>query len=288
MTASNQIILPRIPSMPPLLLRAAISRKKAVATPNFPDDVVEVDNVACDPKQLARYNEVCGFDAHASTLPASFLHLFAFRLQMTMMLNKNFPLAPMGIVHLRNTIRQYRAISPTETFRIRCRIAEHQLTDKGQEFSFFCEAFVGDKLVWDDLSTYLSRTKSTEKSQKRGQRPEPRNYAQQRELKIGRNHARSYARASGDFNPIHLHDLSAKLLGFPRMVVHGMWSKAACLAQFPAQSPEKMECRIEFKTPVFLPSTVKLVYEESESGVEFEMRNAKSDKPHLVGSISAL
>lgn len=288
MTASNQITLPRIPSMPPLLLRAAISRKKVTATPSFPDDVVEVDNVVCDPKQLARYSEACGFDASSTTLPSSFLHVFAFRLQMAMMVNKNFPLTPMGMVHLRNTIRQYRALKPGETFRMRCRIADQKSTDKGQEFSFFCEAFVGDQLVWDDLSTYLSRAKSTSKSQKREQRPAPRRYAEQRELKIGRNHARSYARASGDFNPIHLHDLSAKLLGFPRMVVHGMWSKAACLAQFSAQSPEKMECRIEFKTPVFLPSTVKLAYEESESGVEFEMRNAKSEKPHLVGSISAL
>ena len=35
---------------------------------------------------------------------------------------------------------------------------------------------------------------------------------------------------SGDRNPIHMHELTAKAFGFPRAIAHGMWTKARCLA----------------------------------------------------------
>ena len=35
---------------------------------------------------------------------------------------------------------------------------------------------------------------------------------------------------SGDHNPIHLHPLTAKALGYPRQLAHGMWSLARCVA----------------------------------------------------------
>ncbi len=41
---------------------------------------------------------------------------------------------------------------------------------------------------------------------------------------------RRYAAVSGDHNPIHLYPLTAKALGFPRQIAHGMWSKARCVA----------------------------------------------------------
>ena len=35
---------------------------------------------------------------------------------------------------------------------------------------------------------------------------------------------------SGDVNPIHLHALTARAMGFPRAIAHGMWTYARTLA----------------------------------------------------------
>ena len=41
---------------------------------------------------------------------------------------------------------------------------------------------------------------------------------------------RRYAAVSGDRNPIHLSALSAKALGFPRAIAHGMYTASRALA----------------------------------------------------------
>ena len=79
--------------------------------------------------------------------------------------------------------------------------------------------------------------------------------------------ARLYGRLSGDLNPIHLADFSARRFGFDRAVAHGMWSMARSLA---ALGPEltARPCRIpvEFKLPLFLPSGVRLEHWRGTAG----------------------
>ena len=51
---------------------------------------------------------------------------------------------------------------------------------------------------------------------------------------LAKDLGRRYAAISGDYNPIHLGALSAKLFGFKQAIAHGMWSKARCLAALDA------------------------------------------------------
>jgi hypothetical protein len=289
MTASNELRLKTLPSTPTMLLKAAITRKKPGTTPIFPNQTLEVASVQTNIKQLARYNQACGFGDDISTLSVSFLHVQVFRLQMKMMLSKEFPLSPMGCVHLSNTITQHRLISRNEALRLSCKIVDNKITDRGYEFTFHCEAFCGEELVWEDTSCYLSRAKTSVARGPKVVRAEPRTYAQSISININRSDARKYSRASGDFNPIHLHDLSAKLLGFKRMVIHGMWSKAACLAALSGQIKEPAyRCHVDFKTPIFLPVGVRLDYETNGANLDFELRDKKGVKPHLKGYIQPL
>ena len=55
---------------------------------------------------------------------------------------------------------------------------------------------------------------------------------------ISRTTLALFAGASGDHNPIHLYPLTAKALGFPRQIAHGMWSKARCIAALENRLPE--------------------------------------------------
>lgn len=68
-----------------------------------------------------------------------------------------------------------------------------------------------------------------------------------------------YARASGDFNPIHLWPWSARLLGFSRPILHGhcilaMMAHAMCSAT--GDRTRKISAR--FRGPLELPATVRL------------------------------
>ena len=101
-----------------------------------------------------------------------------------------------------------------------------------------------------------------------GAPPTPRAATRHPHCRTGRRSARwrlpedlgrSYAGVSGDVNPIHLHALSAKAMGFPRQIAHGMWTYARTLAALGRTSLGPSSSSVWFTAPVFLPSTVELV-----------------------------
>jgi hypothetical protein len=272
-----------------MLLKAAVTRKKPGSSPSFPSHSLRVDNILNSKNQIQRYRKTCGFELNSDSLPVTFLHVQAFRLHMKMMLDKQFPLSPMGCVHLNNRISQLQPIKANTKVQMQCRIADHQITDKGIEFSFHCEAFADGVKVWEDTSRYLSRCKTGVAATPKAPRGKARIYSESKALTISRQDARNYARASGDFNPIHLHDISAKVLGFKRMVIHGMLSKAACLAALSDEiAADRYHCDIDFKTPIFLPAKVQLHFEQVTGGLDFELRDNAGVKPHLIGTIRAI
>ncbi|MBO4209380.1 MaoC family dehydratase, partial [Micromonospora echinofusca] len=93
-----------------------------------------------------------------------------------------------------------------------------------------------------------------------------------------------YARVSGDHNPIHTSRAGARLLGFPRPIAHGMWSKARCLAALAPRLPDSYTVDVAFKLPVPLPATVAFsAARSSGDGWLFSLHDARSGKPHLQG-----
>jgi len=96
---------------------------------------------------------------------------------------------------------------------------------------------------------------------------------------------RRYAAVSGDRNPIHMHDLPAKLLGFPRTIAHGMWTKARCLAALENRLPASFSVQARFRKPVLLPSTVTFGSVEDDGVTRFAVRAARDGAPHLDGRV---
>jgi acyl dehydratase len=101
--------------------------------------------------------------------------------------------------------------------------------------------------------------------------------------------SRAYAWVSGDVNPIHMTDFTARWFGFDRAVAHGMWTKACSLA---ALGPEltSTPCRIpvDFKLPVFLPTEVRLRHWHAAQAWTFVLQDASKGRPHLAGSVERL
>jgi acyl dehydratase len=88
---------------------------------------------------------------------------------------------------------------------------------------------------------------------------------------------------SGDRNPIHTSRLGARMFGFARPIVHGMWSKARCLAALEGRLPEQYTVDVAFRQPIPLPSRVSFAAWPESSGWEFGVH---SDRPHLAGQVT--
>jgi acyl dehydratase len=121
--------------------------------------------------------------------------------------------------------------------------------------------------------------------------PKPAADATVTEVPFAASHrqSRAYAWVSGDVNPIHMTDFTARWFGFDRAVAHGMWTKACSLA---ALGPEltSAPCRIpvDFKLPVFLPTEVRLRHWHAAQAWTFVLQDASKGRPHLAGSVERL
>ncbi|MEI2775516.1 MAG: MaoC/PaaZ C-terminal domain-containing protein [Tetrasphaera sp.] len=77
---------------------------------------------------------------------------------------------------------------------------------------------------------------------------------------------RRYAAVSGDVNPIHLHPLTARVMGFPKAIAHGMWTYPRTLAALGARHAYAGSSHVWFRKPVLLPTTVALVAQPAADG----------------------
>ena len=259
--------------------------KKAKGEKVLPQVEYVVDSFKIDHQHLKAYNEVCGFKNN-SYIPAIYLAVLSQSLQMHMMTKEAFPFAVLGLVHIRNQIKQVRKVGVNELLTLSCRFGELQPHDKGMQFDFITTAKVGKEIVMQGTSTYLARQKSTAKVAAKTAESAVPAYEVQAEWDISENIGRRYALTSGDFNLIHLHVLTAKAFGFKQAIAHGMWSKARALASMTL--PESYEADVWFKLPIYLPSKVEFLTAQVAQDTDFLIRSSKNQKPHVVGSVKAL
>ena len=136
--------------------------KKAKGEKVLPQVEYVVDSFKIDHQHLKAYNEVCGFKNN-SYIPAIYLAVLSQSLQMHMMTKEAFPFAVLGLVHIRNQIKQVRKVGVNELLTLSCRFGELQPHDKGMQFDFITTAKVGKEIVMQGTTTYLARQKSTAK-----------------------------------------------------------------------------------------------------------------------------
>ena len=231
--------------------------------------------------RLAEYARVCGFTLR-DELPATYPHILAFPLHMQLMTRGDFPVAAVGLVHIANRITQHRPLRLGEQLDLKVRPTPLEAHPRGRAFSIVTEARVGDELAWESRSTMLRRGGGSGDADgaKREEREElPASATWRLPGDLGRR----YGSVSGDRNPIHMSNLSAKLLGFPRAIAHGMWTKARSLAALEHRLPDGFTVEVEFRRPILLPGTVAFA---ASDDLRFSVRDAKKGTPHLDGTIS--
>ena len=286
------------PSILPLYARAALPMIPGASLLPFvpggggeiPDGLdLELAGVTAEAEDVAAYAKVCGF-ALRDTLPPTYPHMLAFPLHMAVMSNGSFPFGAVGLVHVENSIAQKRPIGIEEEMTIRVRPTKLQPHPKGKTFSLETEVLVDGKVVWESTSTMLRRGKSNGDApkQEKGFDSLPADAPASAEWRLPGDLGRRYAGVSGDRNPIHMHSLTAKPLGFPGAIAHGMWTKARALAQLESKLPQSFEVEVRFRKPVLLPARVEFASQEQGEEILFAVRDARKGTPHLDGRVQPL
>ncbi|MEV4628016.1 MaoC/PaaZ C-terminal domain-containing protein [Micromonospora sp. NPDC049523] len=261
--------------------RSAGAGRPDVEAP-LPRTELLLHGVTVDREHLAAYDRVCGFRL-TDALPATYPHVLAFPLAMRLMTAPDFPFPLLGLVHVANRISLLRPVDAGETLDLAVRTADARPHARGRQFDVLATASVNGEPVWHDVSTYLRKepTPTAVERHEPGDRPTPP--AATGQWRVTPQVGTDYARVSGDRNPIHTSRLGARLLGYPRPIAHGMWSKARCLAALEGRLPEAFTVEVSFKRPIRLPGAVNF---HATPAWDFALHDPDSGAPHLVGSLS--
>ena len=280
----HKLELDRLPSLINIYRKIFFGRKPGWDNQAFPDIQVSLPKVSLNVKQVEKYAQVCGLNFDGTYLPATYLYVVMFRLHAEIFTQDQVTFPLLGMIHLRNTIKHYRQVKVTEHIDCHCTIVGSDITDSGLEFTLCSRAKVNDELVWEAFSTYLYRIEGGKRS--RPPRGSKMDFSDAQRFTIDADCGLKYARASGDFNLIHLHPFLAKRFGFDKVLAHGMWSKARCLALLEKQIKQStFIINVEFKLPLFMPAEVTFNAVTQDDAIEFELRDKKAKRPHLIGRV---
>ena len=268
------------PSMSGLYSKAA-TRRKVTGTTLPEKGLRQVLQV--DPQRLAAYRKVCGF-VDNGLLPPTYPHVLAFALQMQLLTGRDFPFPLLGLIHLSNLIRVLRPMGGVGQVRTSVHVENLQAHAKGAVFDLVTR--LDDQLgpLWEARSQMLCKGVQLD-----GALVDDSPEASLPLIEVARWAApadigRQYAKVSGDYNPIHLSGMSARLFGFPTAIAHGLWNKARTLAALDDHLAEaNIEIDVTFKKPVRLPSEVTLLASAAGSSGQLQLMGAGALE-HMVGA----
>ena len=294
MQAKHSLEFARAPAVWSMYPKIMMSRKPALVPQGMSVPRIEsrLGNVVIDRKHLASYAEICGAQA-GSTLPIAYPHILAMPLHLAMLGAEAFPVKLFGLVHVRNRIAMRQPLSADEPAEIRAWIEGHRETERGQEFDLHTEYVVSGEPLWDETCTFLSRRRAPSGS---GATTTQSKGAEAAEAVVKTSSFRApaglgrrYGFLSGDVNPIHMSDLTARAFGFQAAIAHGMWSLGRLASDFePERFGDGCELEVAFKLPVYMPAWLMLQRWDIENGCGFALRDAQGDKPHLTGTLKSL
>lgn len=284
--------------MVPAYARVLLSKKPFVAPAGTVVTPIELEarRVKLSAGHLQRYRDICRVQS-ATHLPPAYLHAVAMPMHMQLFIARTFPVKVLGLIHLRNTIRVFKAIDVNKPLRLTVHFDTLRLTEAGQEYDFTTRYERDGELVWEEVSTMFARgtVPTRVEGGGTGKRPSiersahPEQGTQTETLEIAEKTGWHYAKVSGDFNPIHLTARTAAMYGFKQAVAHGMWSLGRCLGSAAAHLPaEGIQVDTQFKLPVYLPSQALARTWPAGSGVDIAMCTMRGDRLHLAMQVRKL
>lgn len=264
------------------LLRPSIDSAKDISFAKFSSCH---NNIKLDSEKIKLFRKICNQPQNPDTVPMVYLQSLFIGMLGKYIISPFFPLVPMGLIHTKQKIIQKKAIKTDATLDAHIKLSEILNDEKGYEITFLLELTSQNIVVWEGVSTFLSKDKKYKKKKKSFGHTDM--LTPFLEIDIPSDIGRQYAKVSGDCNPHHLSNIFAKLFGFKRTIAHGMWSLARSVAEIENQFNDKEILSVDaaFKLPIFIPGKASLGADKTNKDIAFELRDSSTKKPHLAGII---
>lgn len=239
------------------------------------------------PGKVTQFNQVVGWQS-SSYLAPTWLQVAAMPMYLNLLSDQQFPFSPLGLVHVENRVTLYKPLPVNQTYQLQCRLDNYRQHTKGVLFDIVLEALSNNELVYQGKASNLV-VQSAQKGKATKQKVAESDTAAgslmtNTEWHLLSSAGREYAAASGDYNPIHLFPLAAKLFGFRRHIAHGMLLKARALSTLLKDNDsDPVVANIAFRKPVFLPANITLCSDADANCTAFRL--ISGDSVHACGDL---
>jgi acyl dehydratase len=195
------------------------------------------------------------------------------------------------LVHGEHEMGFLRPLRDGDVLAVSGRLSSVSEKPSGNVFEFELFGHVDGTLALHGRTAYFIRApKRPEKGASKTRKPRPQvelpEPVQVITQRVTADQADRYAEASGDRNPIHLDDATAKRAGLPGVILHGLCTMAFAgrdlvNSQCGADPTRLARLGVRFARPVFPGETLTLKVFSEEDGVSFQTENAQG-KPVLT------
>ena len=230
---------------------------------------------------------------HESQLHPLYLQMLSLPLQMQCLLDKNSPFPLLGLIHCANDVKIMAQCNIDMPFECRVKFSHVRAHNRGWEVDVSLQAFQSGQCVYHAVSSYLVKVKAVHVAPRPSQSESNNVCVDSPKTKLATIEAdastgRRYAKISGDYNPIHLYALSARIFGFKRPIAHGMWTLARAISLIPLEHEQTLatvSCR--FKRPIFLPSQINVFQiTVDQQRLSVEVTDIENAHEHLVADVT--
>lgn len=242
-----------------------------------------------DPDHLRRFRDCCPGWQLDDWLPPTWPQVAAADLHLRLLGERAFPFNPMGLVHFSNRIELLGPMPVGGDYRLKARLLPGGEHPRGTLVDVETAMSNGGEPVWRSVATALRITREKPPSdmsddESSGAESMP---ASERGIELPEDLGRRYALIAGDLNPIHQRAWMARPFGFPRPIIHGMWTLAwAVQPLLPARPGQPLVVDAEFTRPVLLPATLHVGVDRAEPGTQKgRVWTQEPGKPNLCFSI---
>lgn len=305
-------LLRGVPNLGPLYAKAAtgvFGGKRSKST-ELKTPAVAVRGAKVSAGRDQSFRELAGAPKSADAF-FGHIHALIMPMQMELMSADDFPLPMMGLIHTENTYRQFAPVPVGSEVDIEVRVDGFRAHRAGTEVVLKAtvtaadaggaESAAGDApaVLVEEESVYLAkgrRLKDVGEAPEQQARPRFKPPVPTAQWRLPGSIGRSWAKVSGDWNPIHVTGVTAKALGMPGVVAHGMYTASRALAESDVPEGAPFEFHISFAAPVIVPKTVQVAITRAgeveggtaRGGMDIVAWDGRKKRPHFTGTVRDL
>ena len=253
-------------SFPKLLF--CILNKKKQNLEDFQPFSVSYHQIYANGKQLSRFQSSFG---DPNSIP-TFAFITAFNASLQCLSQAPIPSSILGLIHLTSEFTINKKHNWVAPFDLTITVTNCEQTSKGLEYVIVSEFTQYGETTLINRNTMLDKNKKYQLAEQ----PKPISKTVELEKSIIKSWsiklstAWRYAKLSGDFNPIHLHQSLAKMFGLKSVLIHGMYNASKSLKELSLQNKKVTDnLVIRLNKPCFIPNEVylKAYVTENEFGL---------------------